>query len=668
MRLNKSFLQLVFCMSAVALTSSLSAQVFMKNLGTTRFELSVEMTPTSDGNYVTVGPVRRGPNMPPGFDLYLNKVTPTGVLIWSRQIVEIDPAGLGNTFPQSVTETFDPSGAPTGFAVTGGYFNGRAQQHPIFIVTTNVNGLPISYNTYGGFVGSPNLPIVGGFGAQIIQTPNGELAVCGSVQLADRVGRVPFILVARRDLSLRFLRLYHDMRFFNQNENLFGFDMKGHFADIEMIRTSTDDGSTDGGGTIDGGVVVDGGIDLGGGVVVDGGGVVDGGIDLGGIDTGTNDPNDNGGGVNKQEGFVVVGTTSKVNDWYSEIIVMRTDMNGNPVAVGLYGPTQIPSRGTALTVASSGDLEVAGLVLHSGGAPSTIVLNIDSATLMQLDSDEYYGFVTLGDIRELSNGDFLLSGREWSSNNRDAALLRIQPDGSIVFGLGYGGRHVELFTDAHEMPNGDLYASGATTTWCSGPVDEYLVRTLADGSVAGCPVTPLNIDHAEPTELERFTKTRLLDLREVVEHTKRQLPPRTVVRLICPRIIVKPDIPWDWFIRADFDRNLKVDINDSVRTLQHLFADGEASVPKEAADANGDGETDLADVIYSLLFLYGGGSQPSGPFKEPGPDPSNIEGNVFTLEDLEQQLSEPLAPEDLHSVELPTLRPIDCHVRDCPKR
>ena len=156
---------------------------------------------------------------------------------------------------------------------------------------------------------------------------------------------------------------------------------------------------------------------------------------------------------------------------------------------------------------------------------------------MQLDSDEYYGFETLGDIRELSNGDFLLSGRERYSRNSDAALLRIKPDGAIVFGKAYGGRHVEIFTDAHEMPNGDLYASGVTTTWCRGPVDEYLVRTLADGRVPGCPVSRLNIDHAEPTEHERFTKTRLLDLREVVEHAKRQIPPRTVVRLICPRII-----------------------------------------------------------------------------------------------------------------------------------
>ena len=78
MRLNKLFSQLVFFASIAVLTSSLSAQGFMKNLGTRGFEMSMEMTPTSDGNYVTVGPVTRRPGiaLAPGLDIYLNKVTP----------------------------------------------------------------------------------------------------------------------------------------------------------------------------------------------------------------------------------------------------------------------------------------------------------------------------------------------------------------------------------------------------------------------------------------------------------------------------------------------------------------------------------------------------------------------------------------------------------------
>ena len=635
MRLNKLFFQLAFCTSVAILTSTLSAQGFMKNLGTRGFEMSMEMTPTSDGNYVTVGPVTRRPgiDLAPGLDIYLNKVTPGGGLIWSRQIIEVSQSGPGRSFPRSVTETFNAAGESTGFAVTGALFNGRKSRSetPIFIATTDVDGFPTGYNTYGGPLATPNIPIVSGWGVQIIQTPKGELAVCGSVNLADRVGRVPFILVAQEDLNLRFLRVYHDLRFFNPDENLFGFDMKGHFADIEVIRESESTNGTD-----------PGGIDIGG---VDIGDVNPGGVDTGDIDVTV-------GGTNQPEGFVVVGTTSRVRDAYTEIIVMRTDMDGNPLNVGLYGPRQIPSRGTALTVTSNGDLEVAGLIMHGGGLPSTTVLNIDSATLMQLDSDEYYGFLTLGDIRELSNGDFLLSGREGYSSGRDAALLRIRPDGTIVFANAYGGPHVEAFWDAHELRNGDLYASGLTTTWCSGPADEYLVRTRADGSVPGCPVSPLNVDHAELSELERSTVMRLLDLNEVVEHAKKEFPPKTVVRLICPRKLVIQAIPWDWFKRADFNRDQVVDISDSVATLERLFADGEPSVPEEAADANNDGTVDLSDAIHTLQYLYIGGERPAAPFETPGPDPKRADGNIFSVGELYLHLSQDMGADDLQTLRL----------------
>ena len=110
MRRNKLFFQLAFCTSVAILTSTLSAQGFMKNLGTKGSEHSLEMTPTSDGNYVTVGPVSRRPGIAPGHDIYLNKVTPGGGLLWSRQIVEVGPLGPGSSRPRSVTETFNTAG------------------------------------------------------------------------------------------------------------------------------------------------------------------------------------------------------------------------------------------------------------------------------------------------------------------------------------------------------------------------------------------------------------------------------------------------------------------------------------------------------------------------------------------------------------------------------
>jgi len=594
---SKKFTGLLFIFSlfTVALISSgnLSAQVHMTNLGTRSFEMSLEMTPTSDGNYVTVGPVirRAVTHAAIGIDIYLNKVDGAGGLIWSREIAQFGTQGMGHSFPLSVTETVDSAGNATGFAITG-MLAAVGNQEPVFIVTTDNNGNPTRYNSYGGNLnGGTGLGTMAGFGAQIIQNNQGQLAVCGSMLIDDYVGQVPFILVVQPDLTLDFLRLYHDVRYLT---NQFGFDVRSHFADIEVVLEGTSDQT----------------------------------------------------GASVPEGYVVVGTTAEMNNPFSEIIVMRTDLAGGPVSVGLYGPENGNSIGTAIETTSNGNLEVAGIIVTpppaTGGPPSppsTLVLKLESAMLGILDQDRYYGFQTLGDIREAANGDFLLSGR--GVFDADGAILRIKNDGTLVFGNGYGGPNVELFWDTHEMPSGDLYASGVTTTWCLGPADEYLTRAKSDGTVPFCNVYPLNIDPSTPSDPRRETWLEIQNLDKVTEQGHEEIGPITNVRRICPNIIIiVHPFPWDWFIRADFNRDLSVDIGDVIATLSHQFSGGEASIPVEAADANSDGVSDISDAIFVLAYLFNEGTTPSAPFGEPGPDPANEQGNIFVLEELPQSFAE----------------------------
>ena len=139
-----------FLLLALVPTTTLHSQVYMKNLGTRGLELSMEMTATSDGNYVTVGPVTRLPNAPPGLDIYLNEVDPGGNLIRTRRIVESNGQGFGKAVPVSVTETFDSTGISSGFAVTGIVRNGISIDDPVMVVTTDNVGIPTGYNSYGG--------------------------------------------------------------------------------------------------------------------------------------------------------------------------------------------------------------------------------------------------------------------------------------------------------------------------------------------------------------------------------------------------------------------------------------------------------------------------------------------------------------------------------------
>ena len=73
----------------------------------------------------------------------------------------------------------------------------------------------------------------------------------------------------------------------------------------------------------------------------------------------------------------------------------------------------------------------------------------------------------------------------------------------------------------------------------------------------------------------------------------------------------------DWFgisksfTRGDTNGDGEINIADVVFLVNYLFADGPAPYPLEAGDADCSGEVDIADVIFLLNYLFIGGPSPS---------------------------------------------------------
>ena len=437
---TKSFgypIMLILILLSVAVTEPLSAQEHMANLGTRHFEMSMEMTPTADGNFVTVGPVVRNNSLVGGsaVKIYLNKIDEDSQVIWSRRIAESPD---GQHVPLSVVEVTDPNGSAAGYAITG-FDLSLGMSEPIFVVTTDLNGHITNFRRFGGALPIPgsNLAPIAGVGNKIIQNQQGELVIIGSLLLTDQLGVVPFLLNVGTNLSLNFMRIYHDSRYLQQG---FGIGSLAHFDDIAVAPAIQDP------------------------------------------ETGQFAPN----------GYLITGGTLQSGSSISaETFVLRTDLGGNPVVAVAYGPLageSAYSRGRALEYTSLGLVKVVSHYFVPTGAPvSTQIFTLNPGNLVLLQQDHYHDFISLGDIRETVNGEFILAGRDVAST--DGAVLRLRNDGRAPFYRGYGSANVELLTDVHELHDGTLYSSGVTTTWCRGSADQYLVRSRPDGDIPDCPFT-----------------------------------------------------------------------------------------------------------------------------------------------------------------------------------
>lgn len=80
------------------------------------------------------------------------------------------------------------------------------------------------------------------------------------------------------------------------------------------------------------------------------------------------------------------------------------------------------------------------------------------------------------------------------------------------------------------------------------------------------------------------------------------------------------------FRRGDANADSIVNIADGIFLLQNLFGGGPATTCEDGADANDDGGIDVSDVIFVLGFQFGGGAAPPAPFNECGVDPTDFDG------------------------------------------
>ncbi len=80
--------------------------------------------------------------------------------------------------------------------------------------------------------------------------------------------------------------------------------------------------------------------------------------------------------------------------------------------------------------------------------------------------------------------------------------------------------------------------------------------------------------------------------------------------------------PASRFIRADSNTDGKLDIADPIFTLMFLFAEGSPPTCLDAADVNDDGAVDVADGIYILQNLFASGPTIPLPYSACGVDPT----------------------------------------------
>ncbi len=379
-----------------------------------------------------------------------------------------------------------------------------------------------------------------------------------------------------------------------------------------------------------------------------------------------------GDGTN--DGYLMVGSSSYlgVNSIYlSKVGVVRTDRLGQPIWYETentkyytleYGTVDGFDQGFAVTqtdddgdgIADDGFMLVGSSSGSEGVDPHPLLVRIDPSKKQQVTVFTSFGAGTARSITQTFDRSgpgrrptgSVISGSLIGDAPRyeDAFLLKLQPGGNpdptwAVNPRRYGGEGNDLAAsvrqrfDAAGMPIGYVLAGGSNSLdiafQTDGQFDVYAILTEQNGDP-----NKTYLPHREGTDLVSAIRPVVGSPSGYISvgFATITIDPGGQIKRV-PEVIFYPGgsgpTPEPTFRRADSDDNGKIDLSDTIFTLNALFKGGPQPTCPDASDADDNGKIDLSDTIFTLNYLFKGSGVPP---PAPGPDLRGLDPTADGLE------------------------------------
>lgn len=210
-------------------------------------------------------------------------------------------------------------------------------------------------------------------------------------------------------------------------------------------------------------------------------------------------------------GFILQGITVSANGDATgnhgnyDLLVVKTDPDGNTLWKKLYGSTGFENTGNILNTSDGGYLMGGTCGANNGdvsgnhGSTDYWIVKLDNAGNIQWQKS--YGgsnSENLYNIKETSDGGYIAIGNSTSIDgdisgnygNLDTWVIKISSSGILQWQKNYGGTGIDLGSDIVEMPGGDFifcggtYSSNGNVSINYGDKDAWLMRISGTNGTA----------------------------------------------------------------------------------------------------------------------------------------------------------------------------------------
>jgi TolB-like protein len=197
-------------------------------------------------------------------------------------------------------------------------------------------------------------------------------------------------------------------------------------------------------------------------------------------------------------GYIVAGWTTSFGAGGEDILLIKTDANGNIIWAKTYGGTSNDIvLVSSVQQTSDGGYIVAGLTWSfSASWPDILLIKTDANGNVQW-AKTYGG---TGDdwaysVQQTSDGGYIVAGWTGIWPNYDILLIKTDAFGNVQWAKTYGGTGSDEALSVQQTSDGGYIVAGWTASFGAGGRDLFLIKTDANGDIGSCEI----VQDASPT-------------------------------------------------------------------------------------------------------------------------------------------------------------------------
>ena len=177
-------------------------------------------------------------------------------------------------------------------------------------------------------------------------------------------------------------------------------------------------------------------------------------------------------------GFIITGDTESFSNGLYDIYLLKLDLNGNLIWQNSFGGTS-SDNGNHVIQTQDGGYMIAGYSVQDNDRKYLRKVS-ETGTL---EWEKGYPSGSIKSIIQLSDGNYIFAGDDWSQGNKQVDIAKISSTGEIIWENLFGGAEDDNGREIVIAADGGFVIVGESRSNSSGAADVYVIKVDENGSL-----------------------------------------------------------------------------------------------------------------------------------------------------------------------------------------